>query len=167
MTDPRDGFELLRATNPIDERDVEGPDSPRARELLVSVMATPRPPAERPRILSRRLRVAIALGALAVATTAAAWLWTRTVEIPDSVLCYQAADLDSDISGAPVGGTATADACIPVWRDGDLQNSDVAPNGSVPPLTACVAESGALAVFPTDETTVCETLGLAYPEPSD
>lgn len=167
MTRRNDGLDLLRATNPIDDDNVPDADSARAAELLAEIKATPRP--ERP--LSRRfgrrppVRLAIALAALAMVTIAAAWLWTRRVEIPDAISCYESTELDADIAAAPSGGPASAEACETVWQSEILVNPDIAPSGSIPPLTACVAETGALAVFPTDDTTICRTLGLAYPDP--
>jgi len=99
-------------------------------------------------------------------TTAAAWLWTAVIDKPHAISCYKAPNLDADIAAAPVAGEASADACTVVWQDGILENSDIVPTGSVPPLTACIAEAGGLAVFPTDDTTICGQLGLAHPEPA-
>jgi hypothetical protein len=166
MSEPRDAFDLLHETNPVVLSEVEGPDSPRAEALLASILATPRPPSERRALLPRRLRVVIVLAAVIAATTAAAWIWTRRIELPQSVICFESVDLESDRAGGPSSASATAEACEVVWQDGILHNPVLGPPGSVPPLTACVAESGALAVFPTDDSTVCRTLGLADPEPS-
>jgi hypothetical protein len=104
--------------------------------------------------------------AVAALTTAAAWLWTRTIDLPNAVTCYQAVDTDAAAAAAPAGSEATADACVPVWEARILINTGITPAGSVPPLTACVAENGSLAVFPTADTTVCRSFGLAYPEPA-
>lgn len=166
MADSRDGFELLRAANPVDVDQVEGPDTEVAQTMLATVTSQPRPDTSTRRRWRRPLRLAVALAAMAVVLVAATWLLTRDVENPQAIACHQAVDIDSDIAAAPVGGPTTADACAPVWEDSVLENPDVAPVGSVPPLTACVTERGTLAVFPTDNRQVCETLGLAYPEPS-
>ncbi|MFP4074534.1 MAG: hypothetical protein ACLFVZ_10890, partial [Actinomycetota bacterium] len=166
MGDPRDGFELLRKANPVDVDQVEGPESETAQDMFASITKTPRPDTSQGRVRRRPLRLAAALAATAVVLVAATWLLTRDVENPQAIACHQAVDLDSDIAAAPVGGPATADACVPVWEDGILVNPAVAPDDSVPPLTACVTERGTLAVFPTDNPRVCETLGLVYPEPS-
>lgn len=166
MGDPRDGFELLRAANPVDVDQVEGPDSEVAQTMLATIFNQPRPNVSTERRWRRPLRLAVALAAMAVVLVAATWLLTGDVENPQAIACHQAVDLDSDIAAAPVGGTTTADACVPVWEDGILENRDVAPVGSVPPLTACVTERGTLAVFPTDDRGVCESFGMAYPEPT-
>lgn len=161
----QDGLERLRAINPVDESDVETPNSPRAHELLTRITSThPDPPSTR--LMSKRVRLVLAVFAAVMATTAAAWIWTRAITTPNAVSCYQAVDLDADIAAAPPGREATADACVPVWERAELSNPDVVPAGSVPPLTACVAENGSLAVFPTEDTNVCTALGLAYPEPA-
>jgi hypothetical protein len=168
MNDPRDGLEFLRENNPVNESDVETHDSSRAQDLFAKVVATPLVEIPPRRISSsRRFRLVIALLAVAALTTAAAWLWTRTIDLPNAVTCYQAVDPDADAAAAPAGSEATAGACAPVWEAGILVNTGITPAGSVPPLTACVAENGALAVFPTADTTVCSSFGLAYPEPAD
>lgn len=159
------GLNRLRAINPVDETSVDGPDSPRAAELLTRITATPRDAHEHTLPGRKPLRLAITVAAAALATIAAVWVWTQAVERPTAISCYQAVDLDADIAAAPAGGPATADACEPVWADGVLTNTDIAPRWDIPPLTACVADNGSLAVFPTDDATVCEELGLAYPEP--
>lgn len=164
--DPRDGLELLRANNPVDESTVEGSGSPRAQELLNQVLASPKPDHTTKRYPLRRVRITVVWTVVALATTAAAWLWTRPIERPNAVLCYQQADLQADVAAAPAGSPATADACAPVWQESVLVNADLTPRGSVPPLTACVSENGALAVFPTGDPTVCDDLGLAHPEPA-
>lgn len=166
MGEPGDGFELLRAANPVDVDQVEGPESEAAQHMLASIVQQQRSGTSKRGLWRRPLRLAAALAATALVLVAATWLLTRDVENPQAIICHRTVDLDSDIAAAPVGGPATADACVPVWEDGILENSDVTPTGSVPPLTACVTERGTLAVFPTDDQTVCETLGLSYPEPS-
>lgn len=161
----QNGFERLKAINPVDESEVEGPDSPRAQHLLTTITSTRHGAPPQKRALTRRLRPIFAVLVAVLATTAAAWIWTRTISTPNSVSCYEAVDLGADIAAAPPGGSATADACVSVWERAELSNPEVALGGTVPPLTACVAENGSIAVFPTDDTNVCNSLGLAYPEP--
>lgn len=165
MSESRDNLERLRSLNPVDLDQVEGPDSERAQDLLARVLQTPRP-ATRRSAAQRTVRLAAVLAILALFLLAATWLLTREVETPQSIACYQAVDLDSDVAAAPPGRPATAEACAQVWDDNVLTNPDLVPAGSVPPLTACVTQAGTLAVFPTGDSTVCETLGLAHPEPS-
>ncbi len=162
-----DGLDRVRALNPVDESEVDGPDSPHAQELLADITSGPRRPSTRHAVVGRPMRAALTLGAVVLVTTAAAWVWTSVIDKPNAISCYQAADLDADIAAAPAANEATAEACATVWRDAVLENTEIVPIGSVPPLTACVAENGGLAVFPTDDTTVCDQLGLAYPDPTD
>lgn len=166
MARRQDGLDWLRALNPVDESEVEGPDSARAQNLLADIISRPREASAEGRVGWKPLRLALALMAGLLITTAAAWLWTAVIDKPNAVSCYQAPSVDADIAAAPATGEASADACAVVWQDGILENSDIAPTGSVPPLTACIAEGGGLAVFPTDDTTICGKLGLAQPDPA-
>lgn len=166
MSEPKNGVERLRETNPVEENRVEGPDSPRARQLLTHILARPREDDVPTRLSARRLRQAVALAVVALVTVAGAWLWFRPIDTPEAILCYREVDINSDLAAAPAGETVIAQACASVWEDETLVNPEVAEPGSIPPLTACVAETGALAVFPTDDTTVCDALGLAYPDPA-
>ena len=163
----RDGLERLRAINPVNESDVEGPDSPRAQGLLTRITSTRPNSLSRRSVSPKRVRLVLAVFVAMVATTAAAWIWTRAITTPNAVSCYETVDLDADIAAAPPGNEATTDACAPVWERAELRNPDLVPAGSVPPLTACVAENGSLAVFPTEDASVCAALGLAYPEPEE
>ena len=159
-------FGALRRTNPVRDNEVPGADSPEARELLTRILATPREQELRTPASRRKLRLVLAVAAISVITIAATWIWLRSISIPNAIICYQAVDLDADTAAAPPSETATGDACAPAWEQQTLVNPDIVPPGSVPPLVACVAENGALAVFPSDDTTVCRRLGLAEPDPS-
>ena len=159
-----DAFEILRASDPVDEAMVAGADSPKARALFADIVATPRPPLDRPeRSVRRRLAFAIAL--LAVVSVAAAWLFLRDVTDPISVGCYQDANLDSDVVAVASGGVLDVSLCEPVWEDGTLTNDAAAPAGQVPSLIGCVTDTGNLAVFPSDDENLCQILGLADPNP--
>ncbi len=161
MSDQHDGLARLRATNPIDTGDVDGPDSARAQLIFNKVTTT------ESGIFSRQsLRLAIILAALLVLTTAAAIVLTRPIQIATAISCYRSVDLNADIAVAASGTDATAAACESAWSDAVLVNEDFGPPGFVPPLTACVKENGALAVFPTDDGSTCDRLGLARPDPS-
>lgn len=166
MKRERTAFGALRRTNPVRDNDVPGADSPEARELLTRILATPQDREIRTPASRRNLHLVIAVAAISVITVAATWIWLRTISIPNAIICYQAVDLDADAAAAPPSETATGDACAPAWEQQTLVNPDIVPPGSLPPLTACVAENGALAVFPTDDTTVCRRLGLAHPDPT-
>ena len=113
----------------------------------------------------RRRWVAIAVALVAVVSIAATFLLTRDVTEPTAVACFREARLDSDIAAADLGGDLDASLCASVWADGPLVNEDIVAIGEVPPLVACVSDVGSLWVFPTDDETICEELGLATPDP--
>lgn len=161
----RGGLDWLRALNPVEETDVEGPDSARAQDLLAEILARPRESGSGERYGWKPLRVALAMMAVLLVTTAAAWIWTALIDKPNAISCYQAPSLDADIAAAPAAGEASAETCAVVWQDGILENLEIVATGSIPPLTACISETGGLAVFPTDDTTICGRLGLAHPDP--
>jgi hypothetical protein len=158
--------EALRRTNPVRDDEVPGADSPKAQELLARIIATPRDHGKPAPPSRRRLQLVIAVAVISIVTVAATLIWLRTISIPNAIICYQDVDLDSDTAGAPAGETAAAEACVPVWEQRTLVNPDISPPGSVPPLTACVARNGALAVLPTEDTSICRRLGLAQPDPA-
>lgn len=119
--------------------------------------------ARRPRFLRRRrwgtMLCIVALGA-GGAVAAAVYLSDQPVRPETGALCRAAARLDADaIALSP--GIDPIDGCSVLWADGHL---GVAPNGSVPPLAACVIPDGGVAVFPGDPG-VCGTLGLVPANP--
>ncbi len=166
MQKGQDAFEVFVATNPVDEFALPGPESTEARDLFARIIATPRQRLDQPaRYSKRRLAIAIAVAMLALASMAAAWLLTRDVTDPISVICYQDVSLDSPAADAPNEGPLNVDLCNPAWEDRILINEDLTPPGTTPPLVGCVTERGSLAVFPTSDTEVCARLGLADVNP--
>lgn len=155
----------FRESNPVDESTLPGPESTEARTLFAEITSTPRTSPQTGGYTRRRLGLAIAIAILALALIAAAWLVFRDVSDPSSVGCYQATSLESDVVAASSGGALDASLCEPVWEEGTLVNEDIVPAGQIPPLVACVTEEGSLAVFPSDDTTICSQLGLARPAP--
>lgn len=166
MTRKTGAFDALRRSNPIREDEVPGPDSPEATELLAEILETPRGSQEERSLHRRNLRLALAIAAASLVAVAGTWIWVRTISIPNAILCYQAVDLAADTAAAPPSEQASAEACIGVWEQQVLVNPDIASPGSVPPLSACIAENGALVVMPTDDPMVCDQLGLAQPDPA-
>ncbi len=161
-----EAFEAFRAANPVDESSVQGPNSPGAEALLTLIAATAQDQLPRGRAFTRRrLVTAIAVAVLALALAAAAWLTFRDVSDPTSVICYREASLVGDASDAPIEGELGVSLCEGAWREGTLVNEDIVPAGQVPPLVGCALESGNLAVFPSDDDSLCARLGLAQPNP--
>lgn len=162
-----EAFETFRAANPVDESTVPGPDSPEARALLTRITATAHDQPSRGRAYTRRrLATTIAVAILTLALAAAAWLTFRDITDPISVVCYREANLESDVSDAPIEGELDVSLCEGAWRDGILVNEDIVPAGQVPQLVGCALDSGNLAVFPSDDDTLCVRLGLAQPDPA-
>lgn len=162
MNNRPDAFEQLRAANPVDPATVDGPDAPRAQQLLASILATPRTP-EPAVVRRRRRRLVIAVALAAVLGGAATWIITRPVTNPAVVSCYAQPALGGTQAGL-VGVPLDVESCAPSWADGTLTNPHYPP-GVVPPLVACVTDVGTFAVFPSTNPNLCETLGLAPPEP--
>ncbi|GBD83921.1 hypothetical protein BMS3Abin02_00304 [bacterium BMS3Abin02] len=162
MNDRPDAFERLRAANPVDPATVDGPDSPRAQQLLASILATQRTP-EVAVVRRHRRPLVIVVALVAILGGAATWIITRPVTSPVTVSCYAQPALHGTQAGL-VGVPLDVKSCAPYWEDGTLTSPDYPP-GVVPPLVACVTDVGTFAVFPSNNPNLCETLGLAPPEP--
>ncbi|WP_042377679.1 hypothetical protein [Streptacidiphilus melanogenes] len=133
----------------------------------------------------RRRRTYLALSGTLLALTGGAAIAATTMlgKAPASqhnlVRCYSAASLSanySDTSAATTPGVAPTDisasvaaavnACAGLWQAGVVQPGRVGapsgqPDGSVPPLTACVLDDGEAAVLPGKSAQLCQDLGLA------
>jgi len=88
----------------------------------------------------------------------------RAISTPTAIGCYRAPTLDADVVAVASGESLDPSVCAPVWETGVLVNTDIVPVGSVPTFVACVTDRGSLAVFPSDDRTLCEQLGLAFPD---
>ncbi len=108
--------------------------------------------------------MALALAFVALATIAAAWIAIRAISDPIAIGCYQAPTLDSDRVGVASGGRLDPSVCTQMWEEGTLTNPDITPAGSIPPLLGCVTDTDSLAVFPSNDPTLCAQLGLSLPD---
>jgi hypothetical protein len=156
-----DPLDLLRRANPVREEDVRGPDSAEGQALLERIVATPPGAARRWGRWLRRRRVLVLVPIAVLGLAAAAYVALRPVEDPGTIACYREASLQTGdiVVRAPAGDPVAA--CRTLWEPG---GEFVTEDGVVPPLTACVLDSGILAVFP-GEASVCQALGLAVPDP--
>lgn len=161
MTGSRDPFERLKDADPAKSREAAQSSRAKVRAMYSSIVTSdpliPPPP------WRRRRRVSLLVGA-ALLLVAAGYLLFRPVTEPLTVGCYRTAALDADRIVLPASPDIPAtDLCVTVWQpDGEYS---VDTGGQPPPLTACVLDSGTIAVFPsTDSDDVCERLGLAHPE---
>ena len=155
----RDPFDILRSNDPVDIGSLPDARSPEGQALFRNVTEF----GLRRVLRSRRLRVAVVVIST-VALIAAGWILLREVTLVQGVVCYSATDLNSDRVGVRPTDEPNVELCIEPWAEGVLNNPGI-EEGSVPALTGCVNEEGALVVFPTDDQSVCDRLGLATPEP--
>ena len=99
--------------------------------------------------------VAVLVAGLLGGTVAYALL-RDDVTKPQTVACYELADLESRAEVLSVEGGGPVAACAELWRQGVL-----GPGGSVPPLEECTLASGVPAVFPvTPGRDSCAALGM-------
>lgn len=160
MTNSRDPFDILSDYDPVDRTSIPDADSPRGRALLQQITQSD----HRRRAVPPRLVLAVAIIAAIAAAGMTWYILTREVTHL-GVSCHAAVTMSSDIVAVSADGTPAASDCVAPWADGLLANPDV-PLGDVPPLTACVTDVGAVAVFPTEDPDVCELLGLAHQNPN-
>src|SRR5687768_14117127 len=119
------------------DRDLPARRRQRRREHLVQEIT-----ASRRRV--RPLVLAFAAATLVLSATGfGAYALTREPTHVDSIGCYEQADLNSNV--AVIGSTSTdpVAACAALWRSGSLGSTTI-----VPPLTACLLDTGAVAVMP-------------------
>jgi hypothetical protein len=69
-------------------------------------------------------------------------LW-KDVTRPETVACYETADLDASAEIISVGAGGPVETCAELWRRGALEGRTDAP-----PLVACVLDTGVAGVFP-------------------
>lgn len=108
----------------------------------------------------RRRRIVLAClagtGSLGAAAGVAAWMRAAQPTQPNLIMCRaeparQASGVVIDATTDPVAG------CRAMWSSGEVQEPTLV--GDVANLTACVADSGAVDVFPGPPT-VCDDLGV-------
>ncbi len=84
-----------------------------------------------------------------------AYALTREPTHMESIGCYDRADLEANVAVVGSSGTDPIAACRELWRTGA-----VAPTTDPPQLTACVLDTGAVAVMPGGPG-ICEGLGIS------
>ncbi len=131
------------------DRDLPARRCQRRREHLVQEIT-----ASRRRV--RPLVLAFAAATLVLSATGfGAYALTREPTHVDSIGCYEQADLNSNVAVIGSASTDPVAACAALWRSGSLGSTT-----NVPPLTACVLDTGAVAVMP-GQPSICEGLGIA------
>jgi hypothetical protein len=155
MIDTNDPLERLRAANPVPPTEVVlvRPD----RVLFDRITSTPLAPvaARLHRRRTRRLVPALVVTSLLSGAVAYALL-RGEVSNPETVACFETADLTSATDVAVVGAAGPIDACAGLWRRGVF-----GAGREVPPLVACVLPAGVAGVFPAIAgADVCTSLNL-------
>jgi hypothetical protein len=161
MSRPRDAADRLRDANPVPLDEAPSSNSPRARALFERIVDTPTEVQHgRTRALKGRALILVPIAALAVA--AATYGLFRAVDQPLVAACYQRASLNAPRAIVPATDQGAVAACGALWRSGAPFNAD--GRASVPPLAACVLDSGEVGVFPDVlGSDTCSALGLAHP----
>lgn len=162
MTD--DVLERLRAADPLAGQPPPAPTDADAVAMREQILATDRDVVDQHQRRRRRraAMVGVALAA-AVATAAALLVATRRPTHVSSVGCYAAAATDAATTVVSATGANPVDPCRQLWASGDM-DPDVTSPAEVPPLVACVLESGAVGVFPASS---CDQVGThGGPDPS-
>ena len=156
MIDTSDPLERLRAVNPVPPGQVArlGPD-PLLFERITSTPFVAGAAPSRQRRRGRRLVPALIVTSL-LGGAVAYGLLRGEVSRPETVACFERADLSSS-TAVPRGDAAgPIEACAGVWRRGTFGGGT-----EVPPLVACVLPTGVAGVFPaTAGTDVCTALNL-------
>jgi hypothetical protein len=148
-TDPIELFNHLDPGRNLDRDDVARRDA----EILAYILQQPRTASTAS--LSRRKPWLLggALAVVVLATAAFAVLRTSSVSDPTAVACMVSSDPQGDVVGLAPSSDPVA-ACAELWTNGTLGD------GAVPPLSGCVNEAGAAAVYPAGAE-ICSKLGLA------
>ncbi len=156
MINTSDPLERLRAVNPVPPAEVAllQPDP------VLFDRITSAPPARRAAPLLRRRRGRRLVPALVVTSLlggAVAYALLRgEVTRPETVACFERADLSATTAVPKVGAAGPIEACADVWRRGTFGGV-----AEVPPLVACVLPTGVAGVFPaTGGADVCTALNL-------
>ena len=171
-----DPLELIRQADPAPRESMPTSRSPLGRSIRSQVAE--QMIAEQPRNRGRLLvRATLAIAVAVSAASVAAWAITRTgnserlavTVVQDvsrtSVICYEAASLQSTAIVVASPTSLDASACTPLWVSESFQIPSPGDE-AVPPLVECVDAEGVLAVFPTsNDSDVCAELGLAHREP--
>ena len=156
MIHTSDPLDRLRAVNPVPPAEVAllRPDP------VLFDRITSAPPVRTAHPLRRRRRgrrVVPALVATSLLGGAVAYgLLRGGVTRPETVACFERADLSAATAVPAVEAAGPIEACADVWRRGTFGGGT-----EVPPLVACVLPTGVAGVFPaTAGADVCTALNL-------
>jgi hypothetical protein len=155
-----DPMERLRGADPAHGHATD-PTHPDAVAMRDAIMAGSATPLARRRRRRRWITGAVAAGA-AAATAAALAVATSRVEDPTRIGCYDAASTQASTAVIGAGDASPVELCRELWRTGQM-DPGVSSEDQVPPLIACVIESGITGVFPAES---CDDVVSTAPEPT-
>jgi hypothetical protein len=156
MINTSDPLDRLRAVNPVPPGEVAllYPD-PVLYDRIVSAPPAPISDPLRRRRRGRRLVPALVVSGLLGGAVAYGVL-RGGVSDPETVACFQRAELEATTAVVSVGAAGPIEACAGVWRGGAFGGG-----AEVPPLVACVLPTGVAGVFPAlAGADVCTSLNL-------
>jgi hypothetical protein len=134
----------LRAANPVKPEDLPPPESPQAEALLERIMATdPKAPKRRWRVRWQRTWLLVPAALLAAA---AGYGVFHKASQPLIVACFAQPSLTASRAVVEAGDNGPMAACDDLWVAGGAFNAAGTPG--LPPLFACVLDSGTVGVFP-------------------
>jgi len=148
----RDPFELLAALNPVEglsER-LPGDDA-----MLAAIIASPLVPVRASRGRRRWWVTGGAVVVVSAGLAAAAFLRQESPTNPLQLVCYPVAEHPPPALSVIAMTADPVEACGELWMNGEFSVDD-----SPPELTACVLDTGLVAVIPGDQR-VCAQLGFA------
>lgn len=123
-------------------------------------LVDPRPARRRHGVRRRRRLVVAAFACLLVAAAAAAAVIASRPDAQTAavagIACADSATAKPNLSIIAADGRPPLEVCAQLWRSGAVKAGS---SGEVPALTPCLAESGAIFVYPGGAG-VCEDLGL-------
>ena len=156
MIHTSDPLERLRAVNPVPPAEVAllGPDPVLFDRITAAPPVRDAVPLRRRR-RGRRLVPALVATSLLGGAVASGVL-RGDVTRPETVACFERADLEASAAVPKVKAAGPVEACADVWRRGTFGGVT-----EVPPLVACVLPTGVAGVFPaTAGADVCTALNL-------
>lgn len=163
MTPEPDPMARLRASNPVPgDLLLRAHESETAQALFRAIaVGSPAQPVVTPAVAPasrphRRLRLVGAAVAASLTLGGVAWaILASRVSKPQTVACYQRADLQARTAVVAARAGSAIESCADLWARGF-------GSGPAPAMAACVLPSGVLGVFPTTTgDDVCAGLRLA------
>ncbi len=161
-----DILDRVRAADPLAGRAVPDPTDTAAVAMREQIIAGQVDVVDLDARRRRRRRAIVGVAVAAVVAAAAAVaVTTRRPTVVTSIGCYTEASTAADTAVISAGSNPV-DLCRELWEAGDMDPAITTPDG-VPPLVACVLESGAVGVFPAASCDDVRTDGSGVVGPHD